>query len=76
MLMILMFLINANAAEFKLNYNFKDVVLTTAVDSKDFNRAIELGADKCFEFYSNMFKIRYLTEDDKIGLANVCTNPR
>ncbi len=76
MLLALLFAFNANAEEFNMNYRFKGVDLTVIQEAKDYNEAIDLASDRCIKFYFKMFKIMSLTEQEKLGLANVCTNPR
>lgn len=76
MLLGLLFVLNANAGSFNMNYRFKSIDLTVIQEAKDYNEAIELSSDKCLKFYFKMFKVLSLTEEEKVGLANVCTNPR
>jgi len=76
MLSIMLLAFNIKANQFIMHYNFKGIKLDTYIEASDYNEAIEKGADSCFLFYTKVFKISQLTENEKVGLANVCTNPR
>lgn len=62
-----------NAREFTFNYTFRQESIKISIESNNWNKAYELAATKCVDFFVGNKKV---SENYFMDVMDVCVNPR